>query len=142
MDQIEVSADVRLFMQEYFKAWTEGDVEKILSYYSEDVVINLFGVQALLEGKQAVKDKFVVPFTNGFPGNVHQMNTYIQSGNQVVIEWLFVAQHAGEFAGIPASGRQVQLPGCSIYTVENRYITGGKLFFNGPTLFAQIGAGQ
>jgi len=135
---VNLSTDIRVFIQEYFTAWTEGNIEKILSYYSDDVVINLLGGPALLEGKKAVADNFVVPFAIGFPGNVHKIQNYIQQGNQVVIEWIFTALHKGEYGGIPATGNQVNLPGCSVYTVENGQITGGHLYFNGPTLMEQL----
>src|SRR4029450_9264555 len=95
----KLSTDIRAFTQEYFDAWTEGVLEKILSYYSDDVVINLLGVPALLEGKEAVTKNFVLPFINGFPGNVHRILNLIHQGNQVVVEWMFVATHKGNFAG-------------------------------------------
>ena len=136
---VNLSTAIRVFIDEYFQAWTGGNTEKILSYYSDDVVINLLGGPALLEGKQAVSDNFVVPFNKGFPGNVHMIQTYLQQGNQVVIEWMFTAIHKGEFGGIPATGRQIKLPGCSVYTVENGQITRGHLYFNGPTLLEQMG---
>ena len=134
-----LSTDIRTFIRDYFTAWTEGDTDTIMSYYSEDVVINLLGGPVLLEGKQAVNDNFVVPFTKGFPGNVHKIQNYIQQGNQVVIEWMFTALHKGEFGGIPATGKSVNLPGCSVYTVENGQITRGNLYFDGPTLMKQLG---
>ena len=59
---------VGAFVQEYFDAWKGTDVQKILAYYSDDVVIQL--PTGTLEGKSAVQDNFVIPFVNGFPGNV------------------------------------------------------------------------
>lgn len=132
--------DIRKFMQQYFDAWEKGVTEKILAYYPDDVVINLLGVPALLEGKAAVAENFVLAFTKGFPGNVHKVLNLVHQGNQVVIEWMFTAVHKGEFGGIPATGRTVNLPGCSVYTVEGGQITRGNLYFNGPTLMQQLGA--
>ena len=132
--------DIREFMQQYFDVWEEGITEKILSYYPDDVVINLLGGPALLEGKAAVTENFVLPFTKGFPGNVHKILNLVHQGNQVVIEWMFTAVHKGEFGGIPATGRTVNVPGCSVYTVEGRQITRGNIYFNGPTLMQQLGA--
>ena len=133
------ATDIRQFMQEYFAAWTESVPEKILAYYSDDVVISLLGVPAVLEGKAAVRDGFVVPFAGGFPGNVHQMRNMVHEGEYVVIEWMFVAVHTGNFAGIPATGRTVNLPGCSVYTVKGGKITRGVLYYNDPTLLEQLG---
>src|SRR5262245_51986402 len=52
--------EVRAFVQEYFDAWKGTDEDKILSYYSDDVVIHL--PSGSLEGKAAVRDHFVRPF--------------------------------------------------------------------------------
>ena len=139
LTQEKVVTDMRAFMQEYFDAWTEGSLEKILSYFSDDVVVNLLGVPVLLEGKEAVSKNFVLPFIQSFPGNVHQMLNLVHQGNQVVIEWMFVAVHKGDFVGIPPTGRSVNLPGCSVYTVEGGQITRGHLYYNGPTLLEQLG---
>ncbi len=136
----KLATDIREFIQEYFAAWQEGVTEKILSYYSDDVVINLLGGPALLEGKAAVTENFVLPFTKGFPGNVHKILNLVHQGNQVVIEWMFTAIHKGDFGGIPPTGRTVNLPGCSVYTVEGRQITRGNLYFHGPTLTEQLTA--
>jgi len=64
----------------------------------------------------------------------------IHERDQVVIEWMFVAVHKGEFGGVPATHRTVKLPGCSVYTVEGQQITRGNLYFDGPTLMKQLGA--
>ena len=44
--------DVSAFVQEYFDAWKGTDEQKILAYYSDDVVIHL--PTGALEGKTAV----------------------------------------------------------------------------------------
>ena len=134
----KLAIDMREFMQEYFDACHEGVIEKILSYYSDDAVVNLLGMPAPLEGKPSVAENFVLPFIKAFPGNVHKILNFVQQGNQVVIEFMFTAIHQGEFAGIPPSGRTVNLPVCSVYTVEGRQITRGHLYFHGPTLTDQL----
>jgi ketosteroid isomerase-like protein len=64
---------VRAFIQEYFDAWKGTDEDKILAYYSDDVVIHL--PTGTLEGKTAVRDNFVRPFITAFPGNVHSIHS-------------------------------------------------------------------
>jgi steroid delta-isomerase-like uncharacterized protein len=136
----KLATDIREFIQEYFDAWQEGVTEKILSYYSDDIVINLLNVPVLLEGKAAVTENFVLPFNKAFPGNIHKILNLVHQGNQVVIEWMFTAVHMGEFSGIAPTMRRVNVPGCSVYTVEGRQITRGNLYFNGPTLMEQLEA--
>ena len=98
--------DVRTFVQEYFDAWKGTDEDKILAYYSDDVVIHL--PTGTLEGKQAVRDNFVRPFIAAFPGNVHAILNLAHATNLVAVEWSFEAVHKGTFANVAATGKQVK----------------------------------
>ena len=134
--------EVRVFIQEYFDAWRGTDLQKILDYYSDDVVIQL--PTGTLDGKQAVRDNFVIPFVDAFPGNVHSIVSLAHANNLVAVEWNFEAMHKGAFANIEASGRTVQVPGCSFYeyNLETRKIPAGRIYFDLGTLLRQIGTGR
>jgi len=133
--------EVRVFIQEYFDAWSGTDLQKILDYYSDDVVIQL--PTGTLEGKSAVRDNFVIPFVKAFPGNVHSIVNLAHAENLVAVEWSFEAVHKGTFANIEASGRTVKVPGCSFYeyNLETRKIPAGRIYFDVGTLLRQIGSG-
>ena len=138
----QTTADmVRAFLDEYFKAWQGTDVNQILAYYSDDVVIHL--PTGTLDGKAAVRDNFVRPFITGFPGNVHIPVNLAHAKNLVAVEWRFEATHTGLFAGLPATGKQVKVPGCSfyVYDLAKRVITAGRIYFDLGTLMGQIGKG-
>jgi steroid delta-isomerase-like uncharacterized protein len=131
--------DVQAFINEYFEAWQGTDEERILSYYAECVCLQIPG--SLMNGKAAVRDQFVRPFIRGFPGNRHVAKNMIFGPEVVVVEWSFEAEHKGPFAGLPATGTHVELPGCSVYEFDsvNRKITAGRIYFDVPTLLKQIG---
>ena len=133
--------DVRAFIQEYFDAWKGTDEQKILAYYSDDVVIHL--PTGALEGKTAVRDNFVRPFIAAFPGNVHSIRNLVHAKNLVAVEWSFEAVHKGAFANVKATGKRVQVPGCSFYEYDlgTRKIPAGRIYFDVATLLRQIGAG-
>jgi steroid delta-isomerase-like uncharacterized protein len=133
--------EVRLFLQEYFDAWKGTDEDKILAYYSDDVIIQL--PTGLLQGKSAVRDNFVHPFITGFPGNIHAVQNLVYRSNLVAVEWSFEATHAGTFANMDATGKQVRVPGCSFYEYDlgTRTIPAGRIYFDLGTLMHQIGAG-
>jgi steroid delta-isomerase-like uncharacterized protein len=133
-----VPEDVRAFIQEYFDAWKGTDEHKILAYYSDDVVLHL--PTGTLEGKTAVRDNFVRPFIAAFPGNVHAIRNLACAKNLAAVEWSFEAAHKGPFGNIEATGRQVQVPGCSFYEydLETRTIPAGRIYFDFATLMRQI----
>jgi predicted ester cyclase len=105
--------DIRAFIDEYFKAWEGTDENRILSYYSETVSLEIPGT--IINGKVALRDQFVRPFVAGFPGNRHIVKNMIFGNNVVIVEWSFEAAHKGAFAGAPATGTAVKLPGCGVY---------------------------
>lgn len=133
--------EIRVFIQEYFDVWRGTDVEKILGYYSDDVVIHL--PTGKLEGKSAVRDNFVIPFVNGFPGNVHSIRNLAHADKLAAVEWSFEAVHKGSFANIEATGRIVRLLGCSFYeyNLQTRKIPAGRVYFDLATLLHQIERG-
>jgi len=62
------ASDVRAFIDEYYKAWHGTDEDHILSYYAENVSVELPGM--LINGKAALRDQFVRPFIAAFAGTV------------------------------------------------------------------------
>ena len=111
-----------------------------MRYYADGVSLVLAGTA--IDGKSAVESQFVRPFVAGFPGNRHIAKNMIFGRDVVVIEWSFEAEHTGPFAGKPATGSSVKLPGCSVYEYDpiKRQITKGRIYFDPGTLLKQIGA--
>jgi steroid delta-isomerase-like uncharacterized protein len=130
--------DVRAFIQEYFDAWKSTDANKILSYYTDDVVLHL--PTGKLDGKAAVRDSFVVPFITAFPGNIHSIRNLAHASNLVAVEWSFTAIHKGPFASIAATNKAVGMPGCSFYehNLATRKIRAGRIYFDFATLMRQL----
>jgi ketosteroid isomerase-like protein len=57
--------DVRAFIDEYFEAWSGTDENLIVSYYSENVALELPGT--VINGKAALRDQFVRHSSPVFP---------------------------------------------------------------------------
>ena len=133
---------VRAFIEEYFEAWEGTDENRILSYYADNVSLEIPG--ALINGKAALRDQFVRPFVAGFPGNRHVVKNMIFGKNVVIVEWSFEGAHNGAFAGAAATGTAVKLPGCGVYEFDpvNRQITAARIYFDVTTLLKQISSHQ
>src|SRR5215510_15523091 len=132
------AVDVESFINEYYDAWGGTDLDRIMSYYAENVVLQIPGL--LMEGKDAVRDQFAVPFTTAFPGNRHIVKNMVFGPSVVVVEFSFEAQHKGPFAGHAATGARVKLPGCGVYEYDlaKRQITAGRIYFDVGTLLQII----
>ena len=135
-------SDVRAFIGEYYQAWHGTDEDHILSYYAETVSVELPGM--LINGKAALRDKFVRPFIAAFAGNRHIVKNMIFGKDTVVVEFSFEADHNGPFVGRAATGIPVKVPGCGVYEFDpvNRKITAARIYFEFATLLKQISAHQ
>lgn len=130
--------DVESFIHDYYDAWSGTNLDRIMSYYADDVVLQIPGL--LMEGKAAVRDQFAQPFTSAFPGNRHIIKNMIHGPGVVTVEFSFEAQHTGAFAGHAATGAQISLPGCGVYEYDSakRQITAGRIYFDVATLLQTI----
>ena len=59
------AVDIESFMVEYYAAWGGLDEDHIMSYYADNVTIQIPG--SLMQGKSAVREQFVRPFITAFP---------------------------------------------------------------------------
>jgi predicted ester cyclase len=133
--------DVRSFVEGFLASWTGTDENKILAYYSDDIVLHV--PTGTLKGKTEVRDNFVRPFITAFPGNVNVLLNIAYGKNLVAVEWSFEGVHTGPFGNIEATGKLVQVSGCSFYTYDlaTKVITVARTCFDVGTLLRQIGAG-
>src|SRR5499426_1910401 len=135
---VESAFDVESFIHEYYTAWGGTDEDLILSYFAENVVLQIPGL--LIEGKEALRDQLVRPFITAFPGNQHVVKNMTFGNGVVTVEFSFQAQHKGPFAGHVATGARVTLPSCGVYEYDSakRQITGARIYFDMRTLLQII----
>lgn len=55
-------------------------------------------------------------------------------------EGVVAGRHIGEFAGVPATGREFRVPIAVTYDLAGGQITAGRIYFAVPAFLAQIGA--
>src|SRR5262249_10790344 len=130
--------DIESIMVEYYAAWGGTDEDRIMSYYAENVTIQIPG--SLMQGHSAVREQFVRPFITAFAGNRHFLKNLIFERDAAVIEFTFKAEHTGPFAGHAATDAKIELPGCGVYEFDSarRQITSARIYFGVGTLLKQI----
>ena len=72
-----------------------------------------------------------------FEAGATPSNLVVADG-RAVWEGDFHGKHIGEFAGIPATGKEVRVPLCVVYNLENDKITHGRVYFEIPALLQQL----
>src|SRR5262245_9633719 len=131
-------ADIESCIHEYFEAWGGTDEDRIMSYYADNVTVQIPGT--LMQGKAALREQFVRPFITAFPGNRHVVRNWIFGRGVVVVEWTFVAEHKGPFAGRAATEAHVEVPGCGVYEYDSvkRQISAARIYFDIGAMLKQL----
>lgn len=109
-----------------------------LSMMANDVVFAHMATGDLHEGPEAVARMLHYVYHVAFEARAETKNLVVDDG-KAVLEADFVGTHIGEFAGIPATGKQVRVPLCVVYDLENDMIKRGRVYMEIPVLFRQLG---
>jgi steroid delta-isomerase-like uncharacterized protein len=86
-------------------------------YFTEEVTWTMVGTGQELQGRQPVRDFLSWMHTQAFDAHP-KVKTLVIGDSQAALEADFVGTHTGEFLGIPATGKSVQVPYCVIYDLR------------------------
>ena len=124
---IETTAAV---MQRY---WEGHDGSAI----AEDAVFSDIASGQTWAGHEAIQSMLDYFYEQVFDARFEPSRTYIADG-QAAVEGRFIGVHKGEFAGVPATGKTVDVPLAVFYTVEERGITEGRVWFMVSSFLQQV----
>src|SRR5512133_3292222 len=87
-------------------------------YYTDDVTWTTVGADQELQGRHPVRDFLIWMHTQAFDAHP-KVKTLVVGDGQAALEADFVGTHTGEFLGIPATGKSVQVPYCVVYDLQD-----------------------
>jgi len=123
----------REVMMRYFNA-EHNDV----SMLAEDVVFTLMATGQESNGHEEVLGMMNYLYHVAFDA-IAKTRITIFDENNAVLEANFIGKHIGEFNGIPATGKNVNVPLCVVYDLENNQIKRARIYFETPALLQQLG---
>jgi steroid delta-isomerase-like uncharacterized protein len=118
------------------KYWDSGHSD--VSMMASDVVFTVMATGEKSQGPEAVLGLLNYFYHGAFDARGDIRNGIIAAG-KAVWEGDFVGRHIGEFAGIPATGRDVNVPLCVVYDLEDDQIKRARVYLEMPVLMAQLG---
>jgi len=101
-------AQVRRVIEEVYN---RGDLNVVDEVAASDLVIRIGSEE--IRGHHEIK-RYVAGLRTGFPDLNLTIEDQIAEGDMVVTRWTARGTHAGEFQGIPATGREVRVAGTDI----------------------------
>jgi len=110
-----------------------------LSMMADDVVFTHMATGDEHRGPDGVRQMLDYVYHQAFDAHAETRNL-ICSEDHAVLEGLFIGKHIGEFAGVPATNRDVRVPICVVYDLADGKIKRGRVYFEIPVLMNQLGA--
>jgi predicted ester cyclase len=101
---------------EAVRHWNAGDLDGYLALY--DPTITLHGYTPEPMDKTAVRGFYSTIFA-AFPGCTLTLHETIPAGDRVTARFTLTGRHDGPFLGVPATGREIALPGITVLRFVN-----------------------
>jgi steroid delta-isomerase-like uncharacterized protein len=110
-----------------------------LSMMAGDVVFTNMATGDRHEGVEGVRQMLQYIYHVAFDAHA-ETRTIVVTEDHALLEGDFVGRHIADFAGIPATNRDVRVPLCVVYDLEDGMIKRGRVYFEVPALMQQLGA--
>jgi steroid delta-isomerase-like uncharacterized protein len=118
------------------KALVRREQEELWNHTGNlDAAEELFAPEQAEAARQEAAD-----FRRGFPDVVSTIEDLIAEGDRVAARWSARATHHGEYVGVPATGKEVEFTGISVYRIEGNRIAESWTVEDELGLMRQIGA--
>ena len=108
-----------------------------VQYVAEDGVFTHMSTGEKTVGREAVRQMLHYIYHVAFDAKAQIRNTIITE-HKAVLEMDFVGKHTGEFAGMQATGKQVNFPITIVYDLENGLISQARVYMLTDVLMKQL----
>ena len=106
---------------------------------AEDAVFTDMSSGQSWRGREAIAGMLDGMYHHLFDAHAETKNLIIDE-EHAVLEADFIGRHIGEFAGVPATNKEVNVPLAVIYDFRDGQIVAGRVFWTVPVFLAQVGA--
>ena len=127
-------ARIREFMD---RVLTRGEINATGDYFHRDVVeeVPFPGQGPGLDGLKAT----LIHLRRAFPDSQWRVEEQMAEDNRVLTRFVWSGTHQGEFLGIPATNRGIQVWGMVIDRFEDQKVTSTRILLDTWSLMLQLG---
>jgi steroid delta-isomerase-like uncharacterized protein len=124
-------------VREYADAIGSGDLERVWSFYADDIVYEDTAVRQVHRGIDAVKEFYVLGM--GALDVRWFVDTIVCTDEAFGLSWHMEGKHVADLPGMPATNRTFRVPGASVAEVRAGKIVRNRDFWNNHDLLKQLG---
>ena len=127
----EVNPDTKSKMEAYFKSHDTA-------YVAEDAVFTNMSTGEVTKGRKAIAGMLNYIYHEAFDARADIKHTMVTDKN-AVLEATFTGKNIGSFAGMPATNKEVSVPLCVTYDLnESGLIKEARIYMLGSVMMEQL----
>ena len=141
IDLVSAESKVKSNVELYSKVWDtaiNGRNIEIINLDNFDKDIKAITADGNIEGIDAFK-AYYNNYLTGFSDAEFNIVDVFGQGNKIVKHWNFKGTHDGDFFGIPATGKNIDLIGTTLVLMKDGKILQEQDFFDNYSLLSQLG---
>lgn len=124
-----------------FDAWNAGDWNRLSRDVADGYLMDSDTNQSPIVGKDGLR-QYARALNASFPDLRYELLDVFAEGDLVATTWIAAGTQRGEFRGIPATGRRIELHGCTVTRFRAGRIARQHVFWDSQTLYRQLGAAR
>ena len=124
--------------KEWMGNFTAAGMEKALGMYADNVQFEDVTFAHKANGITELRQFFAAFVAPGAGEHVFTVNSFTGNADGGAVEWTWQAQHAGDFLGVPAKGKQTNVKGVSVLTFKSGKIASQHDYWDANTAVQQL----
>lgn len=133
-----MATDAEKMLADYYAAWNSHDVENLASFFTDDLICEDVPMGAVQRNKKEFKDSWS-NFFDTCPDFRLELKAVFAADNWAGSEWIISGTHAGDWPGLPATGKRFSLRGASICELRDGKLKRESMYWDGVSLLQQLG---
>ena len=128
-------------VEEHVRAENAHDLDAIMETFGHQATFMLNGLSLNnRENIRALYDGFGFSEQGGFSNLKAEVKQQHVSDEAITLEIVLSGKHTSEWQGIPATGREFEIPACAIFAFDGEgKLAGERVYFDGALLLKQLG---
>jgi len=134
-----MARNTKKIIDDYIAAWNSHDANKILSFFTDDGVIDDLALGKVSNGKKEL-DNIIKSTLIDVPDVKFEEKSFFVAGGWAGQEWVMSGTNAhSPIPGMPATGKTFSVRGATIYHLQDGKISRETDYYNLVTILQQLG---
>lgn len=135
----QTTSNLEQCVKEWVDIWNTGAYERLPDVLAESATVYDPGAPGgVLEGRDEF-EAHLRELRTGFPDFTIGIEEMLSDDGVVMTEWTVTATHEGEFNGIPATTREIELRGMSKTSIQDGQIVEDRVYHDFHAFLEQLG---